>query len=74
MSAGDEYVLNITKILQGTPTNFLGQLNLFLLNITKILQGTPTNTWSTSLWTSLNITKILQGTPTYRNKKVVIDS
>ena len=35
-------MLNITKILQGTPTqNNIYNLNL-KLNITKILQGTPT--------------------------------
>ena len=36
-------MLNITKILQGTPTPFPIYYSLSLLNITKILQGTPTH-------------------------------
>ena len=36
-------MLNITKILQGTPTNQQKLLELPKLNITKILQGTPTH-------------------------------
>ena len=34
--------LNITKILQGTPTNIIVKVYSIELNITKILQGTPT--------------------------------
>ena len=36
-------MLNITKILQGTPTNEYIAPLVETLNITKILQGTPTN-------------------------------
>ena len=36
-------MLNITKILQGTPTDFIGPQGPTGLNITKILQGTPTH-------------------------------
>ena len=35
-------MLNITKILQGTPTQNSDNKNTQKLNITKILQGTPT--------------------------------
>ena len=35
-------MLNITKILQGTPTRANSKTILSGLNITKILQGTPT--------------------------------
>ena len=34
--------LNITKILQGTPTQGVDKMKKIKLNITKILQGTPT--------------------------------
>ena len=34
--------LNITKILQGTPTESWTTITIIWLNITKILQGTPT--------------------------------
>ena len=56
--------LNITKILQGTPT--INDVLYYTqeLNITKILQGTPTWFPASSLKHTLNITKILQGTPT----------
>ena len=36
-------MLNITKILQGTPTVSIAIIVPEMLNITKILQGTPTH-------------------------------
>ena len=36
-------MLNITKILQGTPTDANDISKTLALNITKILQGTPTS-------------------------------
>ena len=41
-------MLNITKILQGTPTWFMALYSYNPLNITKILQGTPTHNFE--LW------------------------
>ena len=65
-------VLNITKILQGTPTDIQILHIKHRLNITKILQGTPTNMRTEVFRMKLNITKILQGTPTFFNMIAVL--
>ena len=44
-------MLNITKILQGTPTVLNVSFRDVMLNITKILQGTPTNKFTTLIST-----------------------
>ena len=44
MKTQNQQELNITKILQGTPTNLFIVIGVVELNITKILQGTPTHT------------------------------